>query len=629
MTSAQSKVTGTVRFTNDLLVELQETLGNGEIVYAIPFTPVGNAGLPFFPGVEFLPEEEVFFQDADNPDRIEGGYYAVSENLDMLLHAVHSIPLRKPIIPDFSYSDNYFISFGPRMPGALERKCAISIFSERDDKPVTFITNSQLQGYVRETLAKRYGIEQILFPPVGGAFGGKAFTPLEESAINLSIRRKKTVVVLLPNEMTHMSPPSIYSLSGTPEGSRMIIDSFFSVPSVYSGIVFGTHINNGGIYDPAKSALHRNPIFNQHIHEPFSIHTGPIRSLNVCQPVGAIEIFNDIQALRQNKDALDYRLEILRPEAAAILKQLFSVAKKKIELVDARIAAEAHLLPAYIERVSAVGVGWYQPGFTWYDDNVKICVKENLVEIRTCYSDFGTVPENSMLMIAAEMLNCSVESIRIVNDPSTAIKDHGASSAIMAFYRMMSFVCNQIASEHDFVKESPIFDYLKSKGVRDLDFHVSYKDDAMLNFEGMSYVVTVADVLIEKDTGRIQIKDLEIIADVGKVYDENSVIAQLRGGAVQSIGDVLFGFSPSMPDEIGLNFNYWHGYPTAMDIPYIGVTLIDSPRNLPLGVGELGSMTMIPTIANALMQVAYRIGKPPLVKFDFPLTPETVYNMLK
>ncbi|MGE4165100.1 MAG: molybdopterin cofactor-binding domain-containing protein, partial [Xanthobacteraceae bacterium] len=112
----------------------------------------------------------------------------------------------------------------------------------------------------------------------------------------------------------------------------------------------------------------------------------------------------------------------------------------------------------------------------------------------------------------------------------------------------------------------------------------------------------VAEVSVDKATGKIKVHNFWIAVDPGQVIQPDSVHAQMEGG-------VVYGLSAALIEEFAVkdgtvqasNFN---DYPVLRmsDMPQIHTRIV-STSNPPAGMGEIGVVTVAPAIANAVAQV--------------------------
>jgi carbon-monoxide dehydrogenase large subunit len=142
----------------------------------------------------------------------------------------------------------------------------------------------------------------------------------------------------------------------------------------------------------------------------------------------------------------------------------------------------------------------------------------------------------------------------------------------------------------------------------------------------------IAEVEIDPETGIIDVIRYVAVDDCGKVYNHTLVEAQLHGGLVQGIGQVL-GEHCVYDRETGqLLTGTFMDYvmPRADSVPAISMhdRPIPSPAN-PLGAkgaGEAGTTGAVPAIANAVMDALRPLG---IHHLEMPYTPWRVWTAIR
>jgi carbon-monoxide dehydrogenase large subunit len=148
--------------------------------------------------------------------------------------------------------------------------------------------------------------------------------------------------------------------------------------------------------------------------------------------------------------------------------------------------------------------------------------------------------------------------------------------------------------------------------------------------ESFPFGTAVAVVAIDRDTGRPTIERFVAVDDCGNVVNPLLVEGQLIGGAVQGIGETLW--ERVVYDENGQLLTgslMDYAAPRAEQLPSFEMdrTVTPSPRN-PLGakgVGEAGTVSAPPAVANAVMDALRPFGVEPL---DLPLTDEKLWRVI-
>ena len=138
------------------------------------------------------------------------------------------------------------------------------------------------------------------------------------------------------------------------------------------------------------------------------------------------------------------------------------------------------------------------------------------------------------------------------------------------------------------------------------------------------YAMSVADVEIAPDTGKVQLTRFTLFQDVGKCVNPTQVENQMQGGAVQGIGwalseEYVFDDQGQMRNASFLDYRM----PTALDLPMIDCVILETPADEgAFGIRGVGEPPIIPppaAIANAIRDAAdVRMTR-------LPMSPERVF----
>jgi CO/xanthine dehydrogenase Mo-binding subunit len=152
---------------------------------------------------------------------------------------------------------------------------------------------------------------------------------------------------------------------------------------------------------------------------------------------------------------------------------------------------------------------------------------------------------------------------------------------------------------------------------------------ASLNAQGAgaSFCINIADVKVDKETGKVDVLAFTGIQDAGTAIHPAYVEGQMQGGAAQGIGwalneEYIFDANGVMENAGFLDYRI----PVASDLPMIDCQIIEVPNpSHPYGVrgvGETPLVAPLATIANAVRDATgVRIN-------DLPLSPPRVLEAL-
>jgi nicotinate dehydrogenase subunit B len=115
-----------------------------------------------------------------------------------------------------------------------------------------------------------------------------------------------------------------------------------------------------------------------------------------------------------------------------------------------------------------------------------------------------------------------------------------------------------------------------------------------------TYVGAVAEVEVDRDSGRIRVPRFFVVHDCGQVINPDGLRNQIEGNVVQVVSRTLIeelAFDRSMVTSLD-----WVGYPiiTFPDVPEVVIELIDRPQETPWGAGEPSGAVIPAAISNAV-----------------------------
>ncbi len=138
---------------------------------------------------------------------------------------------------------------------------------------------------------------------------------------------------------------------------------------------------------------------------------------------------------------------------------------------------------------------------------------------------------------------------------------------------------------------------------------------------GFAMIATVAEVSVERASGKINVHNLWMAADVGLPLQPSNIVAQIEGAAIYSLGAAL---KEKITIKNGIveqtNFNDYE-IMRLSEIPAMQVEIIPSGE-IPLPVGELSMGATLPAIANAVYSLTGRQLR------HAPFTPDRVKEAL-
>jgi nicotinate dehydrogenase subunit B len=114
------------------------------------------------------------------------------------------------------------------------------------------------------------------------------------------------------------------------------------------------------------------------------------------------------------------------------------------------------------------------------------------------------------------------------------------------------------------------------------------------------YVAVVADVEVDKSTGKVAVQRITIAHDCGLIVNPDGVKNQVEGNIIQGVSRALL--EEVAFDGSGVTSLDWASYPILKfaDVPNVDIALINRQDVAPLGAGELATVPVPAAIANAI-----------------------------
>ena len=115
-----------------------------------------------------------------------------------------------------------------------------------------------------------------------------------------------------------------------------------------------------------------------------------------------------------------------------------------------------------------------------------------------------------------------------------------------------------------------------------------------------TYVGAVADVEVDRKTGKVSVKKFYVAHDCGQIINPDGLKNQIEGSVVQTVSRTLI--EDLQFDRSKVTGIDWVTYPilTFPDVPDVAIDLIDRPSEKPWGAGEPTAAIVPSAIANAI-----------------------------
>ena len=145
--------------------------------------------------------------------------------------------------------------------------------------------------------------------------------------------------------------------------------------------------------------------------------------------------------------------------------------------------------------------------------------------------------------------------------------------------------------------------------------------------EGPGFGVHMVDLVVDRETGRVDVKRYTVIEDAGKAIHPLQVEGQYQGGAVQGVGwalneEYIYNDKGVLDNPTFLDYRM----PVASDVPMIDTVIVEVPNpNHPYGLRGVGEVPVVPTLAAIGNAIGNAIGIRPQ---SLPMSPPKLLALM-
>ena len=553
---------------------------------------------------------------------------------------------------------------------------------------LTLWTCTQVPHYLHRELEKVLGIARsrirVVATPNGGAFGGKSDPFAHEfAACLLALRTKRPVKITLDREEVFYAhrgrhPVKMHLKTGVTKDGEITAVHFQSWldGGAYASYGIATTYYTGALL----TVTYRVPAYK---FDGVRVYTnkppcGPKRGHGTTQPRFAFEAQLDKIAHDLGLDPLVYRKRILQPANSRTVNDLRITTMGLGECLDRAgertgFSAKHGKLPdgkgigiAGSAYISGAGLPIYWNEMPHSGATVKID-RGGGVTVYCGTAEIGQGSDNMLASITAETLGVLPEDVHVVSgDTSLAPVDLGSYSSRVTFMagnatkdaamKLREQLATVAAEKLDVPRDRIVCALRTVYDRDDPKMSLTFTDAAVLaearygtlsaagwykppkgiggTFKGAgvgptpaySYQAAVAEVTVDRETGRLTVDRIVTAHDCGRALNPANVEGQIEGSAYMAYGEVIgeeqvfrggLHKKPSLLD---------YKIPTSLDTPALEAIIVETiDAEGPYGAKEAGEGPLnpvIPAIANAVFDA---IG----VRFDeTPITPEKILDAL-
>lgn len=541
---------------------------------------------------------------------------------------------------------------------------------------LTCVSSTQIPFHVRRILSNALGIPKsqirVIKPRIGGGFGAKQTAVSEIYPAIVTMKTGKPALIVYTRQESH--------IAGSPRHEmEMTVKVGATKDGIIRGIDLHTLSNTGayGEHGPTTVGLsgHKSiPLYGKTDAFKFSfdvvytnvMSAGAYRGYGAPQGIFAVESAVNELAVKMNMDPVKLREMNMVKEGQKMYayygEQLNSCALDRCMARAKEMINWDEKYPAKDlgnGKVRSVGVAMAMQGSGISKvDTAAVSLKVNddgFYSMGIGASDMGTGCDTILAQIAADCLDCSVDDIVVHGvDTDSSPYDKGSYASSTAYVTGMATVktCEVLVEKIKKAGASKLkcdadkvdFDGTKVYNV-ETNESISLKDIGNAEMDGNRnslyatesfssqtspppFMVGMAEVEIDKETGKVDLIDYVGVVDCGTVINSNITRIQTEGGIAQGIGMALYeDIIYSDKGQLYNNSFMQYKIPTRLDVGTIRVDFESSYEPTgPFGaksIGEVVINTPSPAIAGAILNgVGVSIR-------DLPITAEKVYNAMQ
>ncbi len=541
---------------------------------------------------------------------------------------------------------------------------------------LTCVSSTQIPFHVRRILSNALGIPKsqirVIKPRIGGGFGAKQTAVSEVYPAIVTMKTGKPALIVYSRQESH--------IAGSPRHEmEMTVRVGATKDGIIRGIDLHTLSNTGayGEHGPTTVGLsgHKSiPLYGKTDAFKFSfdvvytnvMSAGAYRGYGAPQGIFAVESAVNELAVKMNIDPVKLRELNMVKEGQKMYayygEQLNSCALDRCMAKAKEMIKWDEKYPARDlgnGKVRSVGVAMAMQGSGISKvDTAAVSLKVNddgFYSMGIGAADMGTGCDTTLAQIAADCLDCSVNDIVVHGvDTDSSPYDKGSYASSTAYVTGMATVktcevlvqkikkagASKLKCEADKVdfdgKKVYNFETNESVSLKDIgNAEMDGNRNSLYATESFSsqtspppFMVGMAEVEIDKETGKVDLIDYVGVVDCGTVINSNITRIQAEGGIAQGIGMALYeDIIYSDKGQLYNNSFMQYKIPTRLDVGTIRVDFESSYEPTgPFGaksIGEVVINTPSPAIAGAVLN-----GVGVCIR-ELPITAEKVYNAMQ
>ncbi len=538
------------------------------------------------------------------------------------------------------------------------------------------------RNQVAEALGLPINRVRVIYPYVGGGFGGKEEMHVQIQTAVLAMKAKRPVKFVRTRQeslFTHQKRGAIHirletgaKKDGTLTAIRAkIIGDSGPYANIFPAVIGGTAELISGPYKIPHAQIDAYAVATN------NLIAGGMRGFGTPEVAWAFEQNIDLLAEELGLDPVEFRLKngmekgTLMPSGAFIydeigLKETIQAAVQAANWSEREQWLEREPAPN-LRRGIGLATIWHGMGMgKGVVDHSGVTVEmtpDGSVILYTGSAELGQGAITAQKMIISEDLGVPIDQIKVIMADTDTVPAAGTTSASRSTYMMGNAILRATKQIKDNLAE------LATKLLEAAPDELVYQDNKVwakdnpehqidlpslaaqawwqniqLRVEGFTemwhppepkyklnfshahsifaYATHIAQVLVDIGTGQIKVEKIWAAHDVGKAINVQAIEGQIDGGVAQGIGYAL---TEELQQRDGFLLNdslSTYIAPISVDIPEIVPIIVEVPQpsapNGAIGIGEPTLVPVAPAIANA---VADASG---IRMTRIPMTPERV-----
>lgn len=605
----------------------------------------------------------------------------VSKEVDLLFGDVDGALASSDVVVD----GDYYYEGSAHVP--IETHCAIAQYDKNG--LLTVWSTTQVPHYLHRELSRVLHVSpariRVIQPPIGGAFGGKSEPfSLEFCAAKLAMVTGRPVKFLYTREEEFYAhrgrhPMRIHMKVGaTREGKLTAVDAETAIDGgAYSSFGLVTAYYSGQLLTlPAFADTYRFHSTRYFTNKP---PCGPKRGHGSVQPRFAFEVSLDKVAVAIGADPIELRRKNLVGATGTTINGM-RVTSNGIEECLASVETASRWkerrgkLPygrglgvAASAYISGTNYAIYPNPMPQSAVQLKVD-RSGVVTVFSGQSEIGQGCDTLLAVIVADQLGLDLGAVRVVSgDTDLAPVDLGAYSSRGTFMngnaalhaaqqirdKLVAAVAEKLGVEprailvtrgalvvaSDPSRGVPVTEAIQLAegkfGTLGAVGHYNtpklggdYRGGTIGASPAYSFTAHVAEVEVDPETGRVDVKTIWVAHDCGKALCPTLVEGQMEGSAYMGAAEAVLEEHVIGADGLHKGPNLLdYRIPTSLDVPELVALIVEShdPEG-PLGAKEAGEGPLhpsIPAIANAIYDaVGVRLDR-------LPFTPARVLAALR